>query len=711
MLAKSNLNAHFDPVDQILDFHEKQRQAWLKFFSTGEIDGKVIRHEIIESWKRSVRHGLRPDAPKTNVKISHQSIKVIKEKNSELIEASEPVMESLRLAAKDTGFILTLADHNGVVLAVFGDEKALSFAKKNNYVEGCCRTEREVGTNAIGLCLYSKKPVQLSGPEHFNASHHAWTCSSAPVTSPEGELIGAITLSGESNRVHKHTLGMVISAANSISDSLKRKHSIKEKRKADQLIESIFRCISEAIIMVDSKGLILHANHKALHLIGMDIKTLLGQSVSKIFPRNQSLLDAITAGESLNSVEVPIEKNRKRAFLMVKSYVVQDLSGHTGSLLFLTEKKAYLNRVREASGLRAGYCFEDIVGGADSLRRQVELAKTAAASDSRVLITGETGTGKELFAHAIHNASDRKNGPFVAINCAAIPRDLIESEIMGYANGAFTGARQGGQTGKLELADGGTVFLDEISQMPLDVQVKFLRVLQDGTITRLGDTKPIKLDIRVIAATNEDLYEKGVNQGFRQDLYFRLSVVEIQVPSLRDRPGDIERLSTEFLKRNSQKSGRECVQIAPDAMTYLLHYNWPGNIRELENVMEMAELTSHDGAIHAENLPERILKHGQKIISESSSECAPGFVGAITRDPLQMPAEASIHMPFRETELSVENEIESLSIKNAEFKCLQKAMVETNGNIAEVSKILGISRSTVYRRIKEYNLNKVINYN
>jgi len=684
------------------DIHAKQIQAWELFFSSGRVESDSIRQEIVKSWKRSIAFGLRPDSRKANVKITRQSIAIIKEKNSALIEAAVPIMESLKLSLKNTGFIFTLADNNGIVLAVIGDQDAVEFAKKNNYVEGCCRTEREVGTNSIGLCLATKMPAQVSGAEHFNARHHSWTCSSAPVTSPSGLLIGVITLSGESHSTHKHTLGMVISTACAIADALKRKHSTNEKKKSEQLMYSILRCISEAIMMVDRNGNITHANAKALHLVGMDINTLRDQSVAKLFPKNREILETAKTGESLPLVEVPIEKNRKRNFLMLKSYAVKGESGHCGSLLFLSEKKAFLNGVRKASGLKAGYTFDDIVGISDSLSTQVDLAKVAATSDARVLITGETGTGKELFAHAIHNASERKNGPFVAINCAAIPRDLIESEIMGYASGAYTGARQGGQTGKLELADGGTVFLDEISQMPLDVQAKFLRVLQDGTITRLGDTKPIKLDIRVIAATNENLYEKGNDHSFRHDLYFRLSVVEINVPALRNRHGDIEKLSSVLLERISKKSGRERVHISPEVMSHFKKYPWPGNIRELENVLEMAELTSPAGVIQVTNLPERIRQYVPVDVN------ALAFVGTATQEQKK----SELLPPG----LSVESGEEiykrhSLSIKDAELNCLRRAMVETNGNIAEISRILGLSRSTIYRRIKEFNLNKVIKYN
>jgi transcriptional regulator with PAS, ATPase and Fis domain len=350
--------------------------------------------------------------------------------------------------------------------------------------------------------------------------------------------------------------------------------------------------------------------------------------------------------------------------------------------------------------LDARFTFENIKGESAELKRCIELAKIASGADSRVLITGETGTGKELFAHAIHNASERRNGPFVAINCAAIPKDLVESEIMGYVKGAYTGARQRGQVGKFELANGGTVFLDEIQQMPLDVQTKFLRVLQDGRITRLGDTKSIKVDVRVISSSNEDLYGKSITQEFRNDLYYRLSVVEINIPPLRDRTDDIIQIAKNILANFSGKLGKVSLELSSAAISCLKSYDWPGNIRELENFLEMAALVCKGGVILPRDLNDRI--HATQKSGNSRSPLVSAEVHQASPKPSRPLTNSSDH-EHSNASVAVGN-----TMREAEISLLREAMKKLEGNIAEVSRTLGISRSTIYRRMKEHGINKTV---
>jgi transcriptional regulator with PAS, ATPase and Fis domain len=349
------------------------------------------------------------------------------------------------------------------------------------------------------------------------------------------------------------------------------------------------------------------------------------------------------------------------------------------------------------SGLTARYTLDGIVGRNSSLKRQIELAAMVAKQNSRVLITGETGTGKELIAQGIHNASNRAGGPFVAINCAAIPRELIEAELLGYKDGAFTGARRAGQVGKLELADGGSLFLDEISQMPIDMQAKLLRVVQDGIVTRLGDTKPVKVDVRIIAATNEDLFGKSQRGEFRSDLYFRLSVVEIVLPPLRDRGGDIDLLVDNILHRLRDRLDKPRLSVSPEAMKQLRAYAWPGNIRELENVLETAAIMASDGQIGRAVLPPRVVQ------SHASGD--PGPAGAEAMGNAAGRGEgAEIHADAGHPQAPA-------SIRDLEADAIRDALREYNCNISKVSRTLGISRSTVYRKMREIGINRTLTVN
>ncbi len=317
----------------------------------------------------------------------------------------------------------------------------------------------------------------------------------------------------------------------------------------------------------------------------------------------------------------------------------------------------------------AKYSWETIIGNSLTMQRVKAMSSKAAKTDSNVLIMGESGTGKELFAHAIHNDSKRFDGPFVKINCAAIPKDLLESELFGYEEGAFTGAKKQGKVGKFELANGGTIFLDEIGDMPLDMQVKILRVLQEREIERIGGNRTIPVDCRIIAATNRNLVERIKENEFREDLYYRLNVINIEVPPLRERKEDIELLSLKLMEKLSNSLGHYVSNITVEALECLKAYNWPGNIRELENVIERAiNMTDHE-TIELFHLPQFILAKKQKTFTE---------------------------LPQIQNLKEAIEEVEKTTITN----CL----IAVDHNKLKAAKLLGISRTSLYEKIEKYKI-------
>lgn len=318
---------------------------------------------------------------------------------------------------------------------------------------------------------------------------------------------------------------------------------------------------------------------------------------------------------------------------------------------------------------RAKYFFKDIIGNSSESKNVKILAKKSANTNSNVLIVGESGTGKELYANSIHNASNRRLGPFIKINCGAIPAELLESELFGYEEGAFTGAKKGGKKGKFELANGGTIFLDEIGDMPMCMQVKLLRVIQEREVERVGGNILNKIDVRIIAATNKNLEQLVKKNKFRVDLYYRLNVIRINVPPLREIKEDILLISDFLIKKVSNKLGIYIKGVSKEAKEYLYNYNWPGNIRELENVIERSgNLLDSDFIIKPQHLPKQILKsHTIKIHVEKDKYLK-----------------------------DIISEIEKEVICN----CLE----ENNGNKNKTSKILGISRASLYKKISEYNI-------
>lgn len=328
--------------------------------------------------------------------------------------------------------------------------------------------------------------------------------------------------------------------------------------------------------------------------------------------------------------------------------------------------KINFDAARKALGRTATFNFDNIICKNKMLKRVVARAKKVANGPSTILLTGESGTGKEVFAQAIHNASDRKGGPFIPINCGAIPKELIQSELFGYEAGAFTGADRKGRVGKFEIANGGTLFLDEIGDMPLKMQVNLLRVIADRSIVRIGGSKQIPVDVRLIAATNQNLLDEIEKGNFREDLYYRLNVVPFRLPPLRERPDDVIPIAEYHLSRISRRFGKHIDGIHPDAKKALTAYTWPGNIREVRNAIEQAVNMTPGDTILLKHLPEYIPNQEKKLIPTES------------------------HEPF--------------NLRALEKEAIGRALRHYNGNITGASKALGIGRNTLYDKMRKYGL-------
>jgi transcriptional regulator with PAS, ATPase and Fis domain len=338
-----------------------------------------------------------------------------------------------------------------------------------------------------------------------------------------------------------------------------------------------------------------------------------------------------------------------------------------GVVATFAEMKRVQSIAQRIVGSHARYSFGDLIGQAPALRRRLQLAEAAARSDSSVLITGESGTGKEVLAQAIHNASARASGPFVGINCSAIPRELLESELFGYEGGAFTGAKKGGHPGKFELAEGGTILLDEIGDMPIEMQAKLLRVLQEKRVHRIGGTREVELNARVIATTNRDLDEESEKGRFRRDLLFRLKVIHIQLPALRDRTSDIPLLVSHYLTLFAARLGKNIRALAPHVTEAFMRYQWPGNIRELENVLEAEVNLCDEGQTVLDQVPEGIRpRPGHEAAVDLVSRAAPR------------------------------------TLEQSEKEMLIQALAQNGGSIPDVARQLGISRGTVYNKLRRF---------
>ena len=359
-----------------------------------------------------------------------------------------------------------------------------------------------------------------------------------------------------------------------------------------------------------------------------------------------------------------------------------------------------------------------LIGQSGAIRQIFVAVEKVADTPSTVLITGESGTGKELIARALHENSSRHTGPFIKINCAAIPKTLMESELFGYDKGAFTGA-VGAKPGRFELAHGGTLFLDEIGEIPIDMQVKLLRVLQESEFERVGGIKTIKVDVRLVAATNRDLAQEVANGGFREDLYYRLNVVPLHLPPLRDRREDIPFLASHFIAKFNERLKKQVTGIAPEAVQRLAIYNWPGNIRELENVMERTILFCEGPEIRLENLPPELLHLGPTALAEDSGRVTgpgmaavgatapglPGAAGPASPTPMSLPSPlGSTPAAAPPSAASSLKEAVRAETERVERELIQRALDETGGNVTQAARKLKISRKSLQTKMKEFGL-------
>lgn len=639
------------------------KPAWENVVLRGLPPGHPVRPEILRSWVKCREMGLDPLSESPPSILFGEGLNKLFRKNREILLVSKPVLDMIEISVKDTGFIITLSDNEGFVLVARGDRDILDMAERNYYMPGCLRTIENAGTNAIGVCLLEGKPIQITGAEHYRVRHHPWTCSSATIHDSQGNIIGVITLSGRSIGQHKHTLALVSAAAKIVESQISERGLINEKVRLNSMLILVFNAISDGVIAIDNRLVITHVNSTAAQMLDLGVESVIGMRFDKVIQSEESLISGLKTKEYFTGREVSFMCPSGEKNYICKIDPIKDtFADNFGSIITMSEKRQMIRITKKIGGNYAKYQFEDIKGKDERLTKQIEIAKMAAGTDSKILIIGESGTGKELFAHAIHNFSNRRDEPFIAISCATIPRDLIESELFGYRGGAFTGARRDGQVGKFELANRGTLFFDDINGLPLDLQTKLLRVLQENEIIRLGDTRPILLDIRVIAASNTNLIDEVENSNFREDLYYRLNVVEIFIPPLRERIQDLELLIDHTLKRLCQKKGISTVKISDEVFEILKKYDWPGNIRELENCIERAVLISQGKPIQKVHLPHTIYRKQTHL--------------------------------FKAT----------MSLNDGYKKIIEMTLNRCGGNLSKAAKELRISRTTLYRKIKEFGL-------
>lgn len=467
----------------------------------------------------------------------------------------------------------------------------------------------------------------------------------------------------------------------------KREKTVKSICENNLIYQDILETSTDGFIFVNKNGYIIYINKAYYEFLGFKTKEeVIGKYILDVI-KNSELIDILLTGRTDVDVYQYVEgQNVKKSVVAVTRTVVTDgdqVIAAVGQVKFSKETKLLAEKFQdidnkskyfrgELKRRETGYTFESMIGSSPKFLEAKAVAKKAAENDFSVLITGETGVGKEVFATAIHNASDRSTKPFIQINCAAIPNELLESELFGYEEGSFTGAKKGGKPGKFEMANGGTLFLDEVGELPLSMQVKLLRVLQEKEVERIGGLQPKPIDVRILAATNQNLDVSMRNHTFRPDLYYRLNVIPVKIPPLRERSEDIQFFINVFMDELYQHFGIK-KHIASSAWRLLQQYDWPGNIRELKNVIQRAYAISDSDKILDEHLPANIVGkvHTNKFLSDYKSLD------------------------------NILNEIEKEILLN----CLR----ENDYNCRMTAKELGIHRSTLYKKFKKFNMDIIRN--
>ncbi len=623
---------------------------------------------IENSHKRSEDYGIEKDSNHSKMILHGDELRKALELNKELIEISKPYIDMVVESVEDRDFIIILTDNNGCILYIKGANEIKDELGKLNLKIGAYMDEKNIGTNAMGTAIKENRCIQITAKEHYVNIFQSLTCSAAPIHNSKGEIIGTLNLTGKSNMKHPHTLGLVIFGVTAIENELYRIKANYILNQTYNYMKTVIENVDKGIMIVDTYGKIININELGLNILDKRNHNLINEDINHIIPNFQNVVDKISKNNKPITKEIKLSHASK-----YKTEVTFKGIKHNEKVIGIVATLTRLKEENKGNNFTgAFFTFNDIIGESDAIKNVITNCKIIANSPSTVLIQGESGTGKEVLAQSIHNYSLRKNNKFIAINCGAIPANIIESELFGYEDGTFTGGKKGGRIGKIELANGGTLFLDEIGEMPLDMQVKLLRVLQEGRVTRLGGSKEIAVDMRVIAATNKDL-KKEVKRGkFREDLYYRLCVIPIKLPPLKERKGDITKLIEYFLNMKSIKLDKDIPVISKELYNKLLRYNWPGNIRQLENSIE--NIVNLNGELSVD------------IIDEYEEK-------------------GSTNLTIDNQEIIEENIKEkSFNLEEIEKRTIINAIDSNKHNMTKTAKALGISRNTLYLKIKKYNI-------
>ena len=630
------------------------RQARQQLLETGQCPVGVLDERLARSWHRSLAAGLAPAGRAATDHAGSASLRQALANSHALLAHSRPVMEYVFEQVRHSQSVVVLADQHGMLMHTLGDVSFVGKAERVALTSGASWHEAHRGTNAIGTALAECSAVEIHGGEHFLERNGFLTCAASPILSATGELMGVLDISGDHRHGHGHTLGLASTAARMIENRLMVATCKRNIRLHLHAQPEGIGSVAEGIVALSDDGWVVGANRVGLALLRLNTGDIGATLLERVLDVR---LDDL------------LSRHKRRP------QQVQQLRLHNGAVLFaqLQVDASVLPVASLSSPAPAPAGERDALAALDTgdarWRSAADKARRVVAKPIPVLIQGESGVGKELFARALHAGGPRRDAPFVAINCGAIPESLIESELFGYVAGAFTGARKEGSLGRLREAEGGTLFLDEIGDMPLPMQTRLLRVLQERTVTPVGAGKAVPVDFALVCATHSKLAEAAERGTFRQDLYYRINGLTVQLPALRER-SDFGALSERLLADLSPE--RE-VQLAPELLARLSAFAWPGNLRQYASVLRTACAMLLDGedTLDWAHMPDDLVEALQ--------------VGALAKAPASVES-AATQAPQ--------------SLQALGHAAIQQALEAARGNVSLAARQLGISRQTLYRKLR-----------
>lgn len=643
------------------------------------------RPVVVATWHERARQlGLSEQFLPDFGSVSRAELTRLAEQHRSLYTHAVPVMELLHEQILNSYSMVVLTDAGGLILHALGDSDFLEKTDRVGLRPGVTWSEGSKGTNAIGTALTDGRPTLVHGSEHFLTANRFLTCSCSPIRDPHGRVIGTLDVSGAKESYHAHTMALVRVSTQMIENHLFVDRFSQAVRIHFHLRPEFLGTISEGIAAFDESGRFVAANPAAQVQLGLPPEELLTHTLPSLF--GTTLVGLIDRSRTANPGLLNLCLHNG-----VRVSARAQLCAPATPLRISAEKSA-TDRGPQPKGM---YTLRDLDIGEPAVARVLERVRKVQRHEIPIMILGETGTGKEVLAQAIHNESHRNTKPFVAVDCASIPESLIEAELFGYEEGAFTGARRKGSHGKILMANGGTLFLDEIGDMPLPLQTRLLRVLQERTVTPLGSNKAVAVNIAVICATHRNVREMIQRHQFREDLYYRLNGLVVRLPPLRERC-DIAQLVERILCK-------ECAVTAPlavsdEVLSLFRQYRWPGNVRQLANVLRTASVMAGDDGetIQRQHLPDDFLEELNSEQLLAASSIAHAQTAAPAAGIPASPGDSRPQPPGHAGQTEPDNS----SLKDLHTGAIRTALDQYGGNVSAAARALGVSRNTIYRALR-----------